>query len=252
MKLAIMQPYFFPYIGYFQLIANSDQFIFFDVTQYNKKSWMNRNRILHPTDTLGFQYTSVPINKNSQGTLIKDVSINNTEDWKSKIVGQLTVYKKLKAPYFEDVMSLINRVFEKEHTNFALFLVEAMEHVCRYLGLNCEYRIASQIEFDRNQVDGPGDWALAISKELGANCYINPHGGYEIFDEKKYEENGVDISFIKPKLSTYKQSWRKGFMPGLSILDVMMFNGIKEINKMLVSDFDSLSKSKLTTMNNGL
>ena len=245
MTLAIMQPYLFPYIGYWQLIANSDEFIFFDVVQYNKRSWMNRNRILHPDKPDEFQYISVPIKKHEKGTLIKDVYINNNENWEEKIFGQLTVYKKLNAPYYDDVKKLIEKIFAGNHESFLNLSVVSMIQICEYLDIDFKYQIASDVNFNRNIIENAGDWALSISKELKATNYINPYGGYEIFDEGKYNVNGIDIKFLKSKLTPYKQSFRKNFMSGLSIIDILMFNDKKIIYNLLNNDFKLLSKKEL-------
>ena len=245
MTLAIMQPYLFPYIGYWQLIANSDEFIFFDVVQYNKKSWMNRNRIIHPDKPDEFQYISVPIKKHSLGTLISDVAINNTENWKIKIMGQLTVYKKLKAPYYKEVVTLLNSIFEKKYDSFLRLSIESTKQICTYLDIDLKYQVASDIDFDRTIVSSPGDWALAISKYLDADKYINPPGGYEIFDENRYIQNNVELKFIKSSLTPYKQSWRKEFMSGLSIVDVLMFNDKNTIRDILKQDYSTMTKNEL-------
>ena len=245
MTLAIMQPYLFPYIGYWQLIANTDEFIFFDVVQYNKRSWMNRNRIIHPDKPDDFQYISVPIKKHEKGTLIKDVRINNNENWKEKIFGQLTVYKKLNAPYYDDVKKLIEKIFTGNHESFLNLSVVSMIQICEYLDIDFKYQIASDINFNRSIIENSGDWALSISKELKATNYINPYGGYKIFDEEKYIQNSININFLKSKLTPYTQSFRKNFMSGLSIIDILMFNDNNKIKDMLKSDFDILNKQDL-------
>jgi hypothetical protein len=245
MTLVIMQPYLFPYIGYWQLIANSDEFIFFDVVQYNKRSWMNRNRILHPDKSIDFQYISVPIKKHDKGTLISNAILNNDEKWKAKIIGQLSIYKKLRAPYYNEILTLINSIFSKDYHNLLDLSVESTKIICNYLDINLKYKVASEIEFDREIINDPGDWALSISKEEKATHYINPHGGYEIFDEDKYNQNNINLKFIKSNLTPYKQSMRENFQAGLSIIDIMMFNSKEEIRTMLYDDFIKLTKKDL-------
>lgn len=242
MTVAIMQPYFLPYIGYWQLIANSKEFIFFDVVQYNRKSWMNRNRILHPDNEKEFQYISVPIKKHDKGTLIKDVYINNQEKWQEKILGQLTVYKKLKAKNYDEIEQLINNIFKIEGDSFIELCINSTKTICEYLDINLNYQLASEISFDRKIIEGPGDWALSICKKLDYKNYINPHGGYEIFDEEKYNKNNIDIRFIKPKLTPYKQSWRTGHISALSIIDLLMFENIPTVKENLSNDFLLLDK----------
>ena len=245
MTLAIMQPYFFPYLGYWQLIANCDEFIFFDVVQYNKRSWMNRNRILHPDQSKDFQYISVPIKKHSAGTLISDVVLNNTEKWQDKILGQLTVYKKLQAPFYNETVALIEMILNKDYEKFLDLSIESTKVICNYLDLDLKYQIASNLDFNKDYIERPGDWALEISKKLQATNYINPQGGYEIFDENKYTSNGIDLMFLKSNLTHYKQSRREGFKAGLSIIDVLMFNSKDIIRNLLFNDFQKLTKKDL-------
>jgi hypothetical protein len=245
MTLAIMQPYLFPYIGYWQLIANSDEFIFFDVVQYNKRSWMNRNRILHPDENQEFQYITVPIQKIQQKGLISDAVVNNTEKWKDKILGQLTYYKKIKAPHYEKTIDLLNQIFQKDFDSFLSLSIESTKVICDYLDIDLKYKVASDIDFDRLEIEGPGDWALSISKKLNASNYINPCSGYEIFDEDKYNANNIDIKFLKSNLTPYKQSRKKEFYASLSIIDILMFNSKGDIQRLLKNDFIKLAKKDL-------
>ena len=247
MKLAIMQPYFFPYVGYFQLIANTDQFIFFDIVQYNKRSWMNRNRILHPSKPDDFQYISVPIAKHNKGSLIKDVDISHDEKWQNKILGQLTVYKKLKAPFYNEVNQLVKEILSKECNTLLDLSIESTRAICYYIGIELNHEIASRINFDKSSISQPGDWALEISKYKKASEYINPPGGFDIFDENKFIENNIKLRFLKSNLSPYKQSWRKNFNSGLSILDVLMFNNKDELIELLLNDFNIVSKSEISS-----
>lgn len=250
MTVAIMQPYFFPYIGYWQLIANSDEFIFFDVVQYNKRSWMNRNRILHPDKPDEFQYISIPIKKHSQGTLIKNVEINYDNDWKSKILGQLTVYKKLKAPYYNEIKSLLEQTFNNSNESFLSLSIDSTVRICKYLDIDFKYQVASKINFDRDMIKSPSDWAIAICNKLNANHYINPYSGYDIFDESKYDSYNIDIKFLKSNLTPYNQSWRKKFISGLSIIDILMFNDKETVKELIVNDFKKLSKEELIKLVN--
>ena len=247
MKLAIMQPYFFPYVGYFQLIANTDQFIFFDIVQYNKRSWMNRNRILHPNKLDDFSYISAPVAKHDNGSLIRDININNDGKWQNKILSQLDVYKKLKAPLYNEVKQVVEEVLSKECNTLLDLSIQSTQAICDYMGIELNYEIASKMNLDIGNVSQPGDWALEISKHKKASEYINPPGGYDIFDEKKFLENNIKLSFLKSSLSPYKQSWLKSFISGLSILDVLMFNNKDELIKLLLNDFNIVSKSEISS-----
>ena len=245
MNLGIMQPYFFPYIGYWQLIANTDQWVFFDNVQYNKRSWMNRNRILHPDKPAEFQYISVPIKKHSRGTLLSEVLINNEMNWKKEIYGKLTGYKKQKANFYDETMDVIDNILSRKYTSLLELSIESTKSICDYLQIDFEYKISSEIDFDKEVIQAPGDWALSICKALGADEYTNPYSGYNIFDENKYRQSGVKIRFLKSYCSPYKQSLNKKFIPGLSIIDVMMFNSKNEIKEILTNDYKIFDKKNL-------
>ena len=243
MRVAIMQPYFFPYIGYWQLFFNCDKWVFFDSVQYNKRSWMNRNRVLHSDPDKEFQYINVPIRKHIKGTLIKDVIINHEEKWKEKLLGQLTVYKRLRAPHYQCVLELIENILEGDNKHFTSLSALIADGICEYLGEKVAYEFSSNIDIDTNMISEPDDWALCISETLGATEYINPYGGAEIFNIEKYINRGIDIKFLRPNLSEYKQSQRK-FTPGLSLIDVLMFNSVDSTRELLKNDFRLLSKTE--------
>jgi len=245
MRVAIMQPYFLPYLGYWQLINCVDLFIVFDIVKFKKKTWICRNRILHPNPAKEFQYINIPVKGYNSCKLIKDIKINYELNWSETILGKLSVYKMLKAKYYNQVIILLSEIFLYKFDFLVQLLIQCMISVCNYLGISFEYKLASEIKYDKELVEGPGDWALAISKSIGAKEYVNPYGGYKIFDEKKYKKNGISLKFLLPKLRRYRQSWRREFIPGLSIVDIMMFNTIDEIRFMLNFDYDLLSKSEL-------
>jgi len=240
-----MQPYFLPYIGYWQLMASVDTFILFDVVQYNKRSWMNRNRILHSDVNKSFQYVSLPVKKPKRGELIQDILIADNDDWRASIAGSLSVYQRMRAQEYRGVSCLVQDIFSIKEANFSRFIGLHMEKVLAYLAIDKKIVFASDIDFDRSEIEGPGDWALSICKAYGADEYVNPHGGADIFDEGKYCDSGVDIKFLKPKLTPYKQGRREGFEPGLSILDVLMFADKQSARKALLEDFDVCSKTQL-------
>jgi len=238
-----MQPYFFPYIGYWQLIFNCDLWVFFDNPQYNKRSWMNRNKILHSNPENEFQYINVPIKKHERGEIIKNVQINNNEQWKDKLYGQLTVYKRIKAPYYEDVIKLLNTALQDKEDYFTPLSIKISVAVASYLGLSFKYKVSSELDMDYSQVNEPDDWALLITKHLGGNQYINPYGGMEIFNDNKYKNHGIDLLFLKPILKEYQQSQRE-FTPGLSIIDILMFNSKEKVVEILKNDFKIVEKHK--------
>lgn len=229
-KVGIMQPYFLPYLGYFSLIKHTDQFILLDEVQFIRHGWIERNRVLKQND--GWLYIQVPIEKHARETLIKDLKIRNTENWKNKVLAQLITYRKIAPNYFK-VISLLKEVFEKEYTSIVNLNRDLLERISGYLGFEREMSVFSEMNLQIEEPQNADEWALNICKVLGDDIeYINPIGGLEFFDRSKYTDSGIKISFQKMKLDAYDQK-RSDFEAGLSIIDVMMFNSIEEINTML-------------------
>ena len=231
MKLGIMQPYFFPYIGYFSLIKNTDKFILFDVVQFIRHGWIERNRILKQYK--GWQYISVPLEKHSLDTLIKDIKINNKEKWKDKILAQLQHYKR-KSPFYKETIEIIKQGLNIETDSIVKLNYSTLKAVCEYLGVNFNCEIFSEMNLNIDPVNAPDEWALNITKEMGYSEYWNPPGGIEFFDRTKYEKAGIELKFQKVNVRSYPQ--RRGpenIETGLSIIDVMMFNDVLSINEML-------------------
>lgn len=230
MKLGIMQPYFFPYIGYFQLIKAVDKWIVFDVVQYMRHHWLNRNRILHPNS--GWQYITVPLQKYHREILIKDVLTKEGNEWKERIIAQLGHYKK-KARYYNNTIEFVREcLFSTEKSCLARLNTEILKKICDHLCIDFDYSICSEMDLSFDGVNAPGEWALEISDQLSAEEYINPSSGREIFDIEKYAAKGVKLRFLTPNLREYKQKGYN-FESGLSIIDVMMWNSMDEIKDML-------------------
>jgi hypothetical protein len=229
-KLAIMQPYFLPYIGYFSLIKQTDDFILLDTVQFIRHGWIERNRILKQDS--GWLYIKVPLEKHDRETLIKDITIDNSQDWKAKIMAQLQVYKKT-APNFDRVTQLLNALFAREYTDIVSLNKASLELVCSYLGISKKIDVFSKMNLDIEPPQTPDEWALNICRAIGGvSEYWNPPGGQAFFDRAKYEAAGIAMRYQTPVLQSYDQK-RKEFESGLSIIDVMMFNSVGDINIML-------------------
>jgi len=231
MRIGIMQPYFFPYLGYFSLIKHTDRFILLDTVQFIRHGWIERNRILKQNKS--WLYIKVPIIRNKgRSTTIKDIKIDNNQNWKQKILSQIQPYKKYAPNYFE-VVELLNELFSKQFYDITTLNKESLELVCNYLNISNNICVFSQIGLSIEEVKEPDEWALNICKALGnVKEYWNPSGKKELFDKNKYLDNGIDLKFLELNIQKYNQR-RDVFEPGLSIIDVMMFNTPKEINKML-------------------
>lgn len=180
MRLGIMQPYFLPYLGYYSLIKHTDKWIVFDPVQFIRHGWIERNRILKPSE--GWQYIAVPLVKHIQGTLIKDIKIRGEEDWRNKIFRQLDHYKK--APFYKETIHVLNEAFDIDTDSITLLNANVLNVTCKYLQIPFNYTIFSDVDIEIEPVNDAGEWALNISKALNASEYINPAGGIEIFDEK--------------------------------------------------------------------
>ena len=235
MKLGIMQPYFFPYIGYFDLIYQTERWIVFDTAQYIRHGWVNRNRILHPQD--GWQYIIVPTRKHDQKAYIKDIAINNDIRWKEKMLGQLQHYKK-RGPFYNIVRDLVTECLNYTDQSLSQLNVRCLDMVCDYLDIPYHYSLFSQMELELGPVEGPGDWALRISQALSASEYINPPGGANLFDPLKFKETGIKLTIQTPIDFIY-ECGNYTFEPNLSIIDVLIWNSPKTIRSFLSSRFDN-------------
>jgi len=229
MKLAIMQPYFLPYLGYFTLIKHADRFIIFDVVQFIRHGWIERNRILKPVE--GWQYIQVPLEKCPRETKIREMRIRTSEHWEEKIFRQLEHYRK-KSPYFCQVTGFLREALDYRTDSLVGLNARLLDKTCQYLGLPFRVEILSEMDLPIEPANAPDEWALNICKALGANTYLNPPGGIIFFDRSKYFEAGIELQFLKVNLKPYSQK-RDRFEEGLSILDVMMFRDPHEIRSML-------------------
>lgn len=234
MKVAIMQPYFFPYIGYFSLLHAADMFIILDTVQFQRKSWMTRNKII----TLKGQssYIKLPVKKAPLDTLIYQMEINNEVDWKETLSNQLLVYKK--APFYTETMDIVKDIISEDTNKLVDINKKILLEISNYLRLDCEIAVFSEMGIEVEKVDNADEWALNISKALNASEYINAPGGVSFFNKQKYIDSEINLKFINNNLEQYKQ-FHLDYVPGLSIIDVMMFNSIEEIHKML-ADYEEI------------
>lgn len=228
-KIAIMQPYFFPYLGYFQLINAVDEFIIFDTPQFIRHGWIERNKILKPNGEP--LYIKVPLQKHIRETKINEIYINNELDWRSKIYAQLVPYKK-KASNYKSVLKLLKEIFEHDIKSIVELNYILLKEVCNYLNIETPIKIWSKMNIEIEEVHAPDEWALNICEKLNATTYYNPIGGITFFDKKKYENKNIELKFIEFEPTIYKQ-FETDFHSSLSIIDVMMFNSKEKINLMI-------------------
>ncbi len=231
MKIAIMQPYLFPYIGYFQLMNAVDEFIVYDNIQFTKKGWINRNRILFNEKDI---YISIPLKKDSDYLDIIDRTLADT--WlkeREKMINRLIEgYKK--APFFEAAFPVIKKAILFEETNLFKFIFHSLQLLKEYLDINTRLIVSSSIEVDHSLKAGKK--VLEICKARNASTYINPIGGVELYDKAGFKEENIDLFFLKTGEINYPQL-KNDFIPFLSIIDVMMFNSNQQIKEHLTSTF---------------
>ncbi|MDR6385116.1 WbqC family protein [Paraburkholderia caribensis] len=221
MKLGIMQPYFFPYLGHFALIACTDAWVVFDITQYTPKTWMNRNRVLHPKE--GWNYVSVPLSNSTISIKTSEARVLNLADTRRSVLGKLSHYRQ-KAPYYRAVDELVKAAMADDTIDQLTHLnVRGLRVVCDYLGLPFNYRICSELDLRLPEKLPPGGWAPAICSTLGASGYVNPVGGQALFDPDDFASRNISLEFLSFEHFTYDTGTYQ-FEPGLSILDVLMWN----------------------------
>jgi hypothetical protein len=227
--LAGMQPYFFPYLGYFALIKQSDLFIIADTVQYIERGWIERNRILKPKD--GWQYIKVPLARHSHKAMIKDVRIRTDVPWREKVFRQLEHYKK-KAPYYSEVVSFLREAMLNNKDSITILNTHLLSETCKYIGISFNTEIFSELNVNIDHPEDADEWALNTCKSLKYSTYINPPGGESFYERSKYVKSGIKLKFLRLNLRPYHQGGEY-FQEALSIIDVMMFNSPPEIRAML-------------------
>ena len=222
MKIGIMQPYLFPYIGYWQLIHAVDAFVVYDDVNY-KRGWINRNNILLNGERRLF---TIKLEGASQCRLINDIAILDTF---SGFVKTLRQYYN-KTPFFREVMDLLNKIIMFDKSNLAAFIAGSISIIAEYMEIDTKLLMSSDIE-KNNSLKGQAK-IIDICNILRATEYINAIGGVELYNAAAFKENGVKLKFLKTNFVPYEQ-FKNEFIPGLSIIDVMMFNSKEKIRDML-------------------
>ncbi len=233
MKIGIMQPYFFPYIGYWQLLNLVDKYVIYDDVNFIKGGWINRNRILINGNA---SYFNVPMIGASSFKLINQVEVNNDDLLVSKNLRTIQeAYKK--APYYDDVYPLIEKILTYKSDNLANYIANSIKEICFYLNINTEIIMSSDLKKDTT-LKGQ-DKVIAICKELDGKEYYNAIGGQELYSYDDFDKEGISLNFVKTLPIEYKQ-FKNEFIPNLSIIDVLMFNS-KEQVKDYLNDFEIIN-----------
>ncbi len=225
-KLGVMQPYFVPYIGYWQLMNLVDKYVIYDDVNYINRGWINRNRILLNGEP---HYLNIPMIGASQNKLINEIYVNNDDKLLKKNLKMIeSAYSK--APYFKETYHIIEKILRCDKSNLAEYISYSIRVICGYLDIKTELIISSQINKDNN-LKGQ-DKIIEICKILNVKEYYNAIGGKELYDRESFRKNGIELKFLKTNEIRYKQ-FNNEFQSNLSILDIMMFNDKDSIKDLL-------------------
>lgn len=229
LAVAVMQPYIFPYFGYFQMIYAVDVFVLYDDVNFIKQSWINRNKIIGSNNSLTF---TLPLSKASSFKRINETEISLAlfHNWKIKFLKTIEqTYSK--APYFNEVFKLIKTTLESESKIISSLAINSIKNVTQYLDIEVDFKISSK-NFSSSVELGRTERLLSICQELKATHYINSIGGKELYDKKEFLKEGIELLFFSESIFPYHQ-FNDEFIPRLSIIDVLMFNSKIEILEML-------------------
>lgn len=226
MRVGIMQPYFFPYLGYWQLINAVDTFVILDDVNYIKKGFINSNSIL--VNNAAYRFT-VPLEKASQNKLINQTKLNFSSKDKEKFLKTIIISYK-KAPFFKTVYPVIERSILYDENDLTAYIKYSIEQVKLFLNITTEIICSSDIKKD-NTLKAQ-ERIIEINKKLGASVYINAIGGQSLYSKEVFRQNNIELKFIEMRRLEYEQFQSK-FVPNLSIIDVLMFNSVEGIKELL-------------------
>jgi hypothetical protein len=241
-KLGIMQPYFFPYIGYFQLIHAVDKFVIYDLVSYRKASWINRNRLIERSSNKT-TYIQVPVSKSPNGTLIEKIEIPEDSAWRKYLL-RFIYFNYKKTPFFEEVYTEVELMLAYGSSSLHEFNSMTIKHLANWLDIKTEISSENQAYYQMEKdlsakhCDSPES---IMSERIFQMCtmqstthYINPIGGMDLYDTQHFQRNNIDLSFVKTGDITYPQ-FTEEFVPHLSILDMLFHNGREETKRHIIN-----------------
>lgn len=228
-KLAVMQPYIFPYLGYFQLIHAVDTFVFYDDVNFMKQGWINRNQIIVNEKV---NFFTVPLKKASSFNLINETEINESlfNKWNKKFLRKIE-QNYSKAPFFKEYYPIVRKVMNSQVKTISELAILSVKETSQYLNLKTNFEISSY-KFSKFQELDRTERLLNMCKALNADKYINALGGEELYTKQDFKKEGIDLFFLKAELAPYTQ-FNNNFIKGLSVIDVLMFNDVKRGKELL-------------------
>ncbi len=235
MRLGMMQPYFFPYAGYFALIAATDQWVVFDTAQYIRRGWVHRNRILSGGDS-DWKYLRLPVCKAPQTTMICQMQISRPPELATVITRQLDEYRCWRPPFYEETRELLENCLSNTDSDLTSLLIRCLQLTCDHLRIRFDPVRFSELPVRLPEQPQPGDWALATAVHLQASEYINPPGGRELFDPAAFRRDGIRLAFLNHQLPAYDQR-NDRYVAGLSVIDALMWIG-REQTRRMIDDYE--------------
>lgn len=223
-----MQPYIFPYIGYYQLIDAVDQFIIFDDVNFIKMGWINRNNILLNKNKHLF---SIPLSKPSQNKLICDTKLNFPEKERKAFLRTVSdAYKK--APHFADVYPILEEIIYYKDEDLTSYLHNSLLKTCQYIGVKVNMQISSKIDYNRS-LDAEGK-IIDICKNMKTSTYINLPGGRDLYNKDNFIKNNIELEYINSLFDEIKyKQYSNEFIDNLSCIDFMMFNDKDNLSNLI-------------------
>ena len=221
---AIMQPYLFPYIGYINLVAAADHFVFLDDVNYRKRSWINRNTILLNGKPKMF---SAPLVDASQNRLIKDIRLCNKQLFERKFFEVLR-HAYSKAPFFSEGMDYVGSVFADPTDSISELAASSIVNFFGFMGIKKDF-MCSSISFSETKSFFRDDRLIRITQLLGSRYYVNSLAGQHLYSQPEFFHKGVKLEFVEPTIAVYPQQNCEGFVPNLSIIDLVMNLGIDDL-----------------------
>lgn len=229
MTVAVMQPYFFPYLGYFQLVNAVDTFVFFDDVNFINKGWINRNQLLNNNQPCRF---TVSLSQASQNKKINEIRLADFDSWKAGFLKTVELSYK-KAPQFAFVFDWLHNFLSTQFSFIGELASESIVAVAQLLDLNTEFKHSSNLSYLDGSKKTGEQKIIAICKKLRADKYINPINGKSLYDEQNFAADNIQLCFLKMTELNYQQLSKDVFVPNLSIIDVLMFNPVEKIKGLL-------------------
>lgn len=213
-----MQPYIFPYLGYFQLIHASSHLVFYDDVNFIKQGWINRNRILLNGEA---HLITLPLKAASPNRRIMDIEVLTDKAFRKKLYRKLE-HAYARAPYFVEVMDMVTAVISGDKTRISEMAIQSVVAVQEHLGLPFTYSRSSKVSPGTVGL-GRADRLIQITRDMGYHKYVNSPGGRALYDKAYFIRKGVEIKFIEADSQKYDQH-QEQFVDALSIIDVLMYN----------------------------